>query len=450
VNTEAKQQKTALSQQKQVSRQAEPMTPSRKSRTPKLRHHKATGQAYAVLNGQAIYFGPFGTDEATERYHKTIAEWLANGRLPEKSPTEITINELVARYWVFAESYYAQIPGKNTELNNMQLSLRMLCELYGNTRILDFGPRGLKTIRQKMVEKGWCRNHVNQSINRIKRIFKWATAEELIPASVYHALWAVASLKQGRCDARESEPVRPVPQEYVDAIQPYVSRQVWAIIQLQLLTAARPGEILQMRPGDIDRSGKIWIYRPVEHKTAHHGHPRQIYIGPRAQEFLQPFLLRPADAYCFSPAEADAARRIKRTQDRKTPLSYGNIPGSHCTDNPIRTKGDVYTVATYRRAITRAVERAFPAPAHLAKLPNETGKQWHTRLGKKGKAELKAWYKQYHWHPHQLRHNAATFLRKEFGLETARIILGHRSAVITEIYAEQDQRKALEVIMRVG
>jgi integrase len=49
-----------------------------------------------------------------------------------------------------------------------------------------------------------------------------------------------------------------------------------------------------------------------------------------------------------------------------------------------------------------------------------------------------------------LRHNAATFLRKEFGLEAARIILGHRSAVITEIYAEQDQQKAFEVIMRVG
>ena len=56
------------------------------------------------------------------------------------------------------------------------------------------------------------------------------------------------------------------------------------------------------------------------------------------------------------------------------------------------------------------------------------------------------------WKPlqHQLRHNAATFLRKEFGLETARIILGHRSAVITEVYAEQDQEKAMEAIVRVG
>jgi hypothetical protein len=40
---------------------------------------------------------------------------------------------------------------------------------------------------------------------------------------------------------------------------------------------------------------------------------------------------------------------------------------------------------------------------------------------------------------HQLRHNAATFLRKEFGLETARII---RSAAITEVYAVNGRSNA--------
>jgi len=46
------------------------------------------------------------------------------------------------------------------------------------------------------------------------------------------------------------------------------------------------------------------------------------------------------------------------------------------------------------------------------------------------------------------RYLAGTY--KEFGLETARIILGHRSAAITEVYAELDQQKALEAIVRVG
>jgi hypothetical protein len=35
-------------------------------------------------------------------------------------------------------------------------------------------------------------------------------------------------------------------------------------------------------------------------------------------------------------------------------------------------------------------------------------------------------------------------------IHTPRIILGHRSAVITEVYAEQDQQKSMEAIVRVG
>jgi integrase len=54
------------------------------------------------------------------------------------------------------------------------------------------------------------------------------------------------------------------------------------------------------------------------------------------------------------------------------------------------------------------------------------------------------------WHPHQLRHNAATWLRKEFGLDVARIILGHRSPVITEIYAELDREKAINAMQKSG
>ena len=55
-----------------------------------------------------------------------------------------------------------------------------------------------------------------------------------------------------------------------------------------------------------------------------------------------------------------------------------------------------------------------------------------------------------HDDPHQLRHNAATELRKEFGIEAARIILGHRSAAITEVYAERDEQEAIEAMAQVG
>jgi hypothetical protein len=46
--------------------------------------------------------------------------------------------------------------------------------------------------------------------------------------------------------------------------------------------------------------------------------------------------------------------------------------------------------------------------------------------------------------------DAATELRKEFGIEAARIILGHHSAAVTEIYAEKDEQEAIAAIMKVG
>ena len=53
-------------------------------------------------------------------------------------------------------------------------------------------------------------------------------------------------------------------------------------------------------------------------------------------------------------------------------------------------------------------------------------------------------------YPHLLRHNAAAEPRKEFGIEAARIILGHRSAAVTEIYAERDEQEAIKAVMKVG
>ena len=54
------------------------------------------------------------------------------------------------------------------------------------------------------------------------------------------------------------------------------------------------------------------------------------------------------------------------------------------------------------------------------------------------------------WHPHQLRHNAATRLRREFGLDVARVILGHGTLMMTDQYAELDREKALAVMAQVG
>ncbi len=54
------------------------------------------------------------------------------------------------------------------------------------------------------------------------------------------------------------------------------------------------------------------------------------------------------------------------------------------------------------------------------------------------------------WHPHQLRHNYATMIRKCFGIEEASNMLDHSSVKMTEVYAERDREQALEIARAVG
>jgi integrase len=414
-----------------------------------LRLHKASGRAYVVLSGKAVYCGRYGDPEAQAQYHQVIAEWLAAGQQLPADPVTITVKELLSRFWTYAEQYYRTLTdGRAKELEQFRLALRPLKELYSNIPAIDFGPRALKTVQQRMIEIGWCRPYVNKQINRIRHIFRWAVSDELIPGSVLHALQAVPGLR--RSDAPEPEAVKPVAIESVNAIQPFTSRQIWAMVQLQLLTAARAGEICQLRPCDVDRTGEVWVYRLHQHKTAHHGFERKIFIGPRGQQVLAPFLLRDRQAYCFSPAEAEEERRQRMHEARATPLEYGNTRGTNVKNDLMWSAGNRYTTCSYRRAIARACDHAFPPPEPLAKLPDETAVEWRKRLTPAQKVDLAAWRKRHRWHPHQLRHNAATELRKEFGIEAARIILGHRSAAITEVYAEKDEQEAIAAIVKAG
>src|SRR5207253_778702 len=83
-------------------------------------------------------------------------------------------------------------------------------------------------------------------------------------------------------------------------------------------------EVVLMRPCDIDRTSELWIYEPAEHKTRWRGHRKLVPLGPKAQKIIEPFLNRSADAYLFSPIEAEAWRRehgpVNAKKQRKTPV----------------------------------------------------------------------------------------------------------------------------------
>ena len=267
----------------------------------------------------------------------------------------------------------------------------------------------------------------------VTRCFKWGASEELIPASVYHGLTAVEGLRKGRTAAREPAPVQPVEEALVEATLPHMPAIVADMVRFQRLTGCRPGEVCQLRPMDLDRSGEVWQYRPASHKTEHHGRERIIFIGPQAQAIILPYLQRDAAASCFSPAESVKAMRETRLLARKTPLRRGNRKGTNRKANPQRTAKDRYTKDSYARAIRRAVDKANKFYADQAE-----------EMQTEKPATLA------YWAPNRLRHTCATEVRKKFGLEASQVVLGHAKADVTQVYAERDSALAVEVMKKIG
>jgi integrase len=112
--------------------------------------------------------------------------------------------------------------------------------------------------------------------------------------------------------------------------------------------------------------------------------------------------------------------------------------------------GDRYRVGSYRLAIHRGCDRAFPPPPHLAQLEKESEVKWTLRLTPDEWKALARWRKQHRWSPGQLRHNAATAVRRHYGGEAAQVILGHTTLDTTLIYAERDAKLAERIMSEIG
>jgi integrase len=431
---------------------------SNRRKAPSYRLHKPTGKAVVTLpDGKGgrndIYLGQYGSSESRREYARVLIEWEAcnRGAVPAARPgpklTDLTINELLVVYVKqHVETYYVKAGKPTSEQSCIRDAIRFLKDAHGYMRAAEFGPLALQALRDAMIAprvrviekadpktgevrriekhcRGLSRKTINKNLSRIKSMFKWAVGQELLDVQVYQRLAVVRGLAAGRCAARETEPVEAVPDHIVDATLPHLSPVVADMIRVQRLTGCRPGEVVQMRLCDLDMSGTEWEFRPERYKTEHHGKQRTVYIGPKAQAILKYHFPLDLTACLFRPAESERRRSAERRAQRKTPLWPSHAPElrqqrrdekrGHAPDS---APGDHYTTQSYARAIARGCKKAG--------VP--------------------------HWAPNQLRHTAATEIRKRYGLEAVQSVLGHAHAKTSEIYAETDAQAVRRIMAEIG
>jgi integrase len=403
--------------------------PRQTSKPPAYQRHKASGQARVKIAGRDYWCGVYGSEESYQEYQRLLAEWrlataghtdsagAAPPSYPTAKPTPLTVAELIARYRSeHVVSYYVKNGKPTSEQDNIRQALRPVRELYGHTPAASFGPLALKAVRQSLIDRDHSRRFINKQLARIRGLWRWAVSCELVPASSIEALQSVPGLREGRSGAREKPPVGPVSDDLIELTIPHLTPTVAAMVRVQRLCGCRPQEVVLMRADGIDRTDpECWLYRPDRHKTQHHGRERIIFIGPRAQAIITPFLDEADGGFLFSPRRSENARNEAKRGTRATP----RWP-SHCKrkpkPQPKRSPGDHYAKTSYRRAINKACIKAGILP----------------------------------WFPHQIRHTSATEIRRNFDIESAQVILGHSHPDTTLIYAERDMGKAREVMRQTG
>ena len=305
---------------------------------PKMRRHRARNVAVADYRDpgsgqrrQAV-LGTWGSPEAEAAFGRLVRDVLAARREAGRDAdrrrfrwdTRAGIGHAVP------ETCRRLLPGadgrQTSEYRLYVAAVRVLVEVAEGVPARDFGPLKLQSVRDAMVEAGWAREQVNAQVGRVRRIFKWAAANELVPAAVWQALQSVVGLAKGRTSAGESEAVRPADLADVEATIPRLPGPIGDMVRFQLLTGCRPQDVCHLRGDGIDRSGAVWVFRPHQHKGTHRGELRDIYIGPKVQAVLLPWLEEAGSGWVFSPARWMSRKRAERRReadDAEVPESHG-------------------------------------------------------------------------------------------------------------------------------
>ena len=380
-----------------------------KKHLPKYRRRPDRNYAFVEHDGRRIRLpGRYGSLQSRRAY----TDFLAALPGAESTPIvgEATVGELASAYLLYAKRHYRdadKVRGSRESGHFRSILDALVSAGAANVAVSAFGPKRLREVREAFIARGWSRCYVNAQTSRLRRIFKWGVGQEMLSPEVAAALTFVEPLREGRTPAPEMDPIEPVDKSVVLEVASHAGPVVAAMMRLHALTGMRPQNICNITPGQIDRTGDIWLFRPTTHKTAWRSTRITIPLGPQAQAILQPFLDRPADKPCFSPRESEEART------------------SGYLERKSRNAREAYDTATYGRTIKWAIRRANKARFRCLK-PIES------------------------FAPNQIRHAFATEVRRISGLEAAQVLLGHTSADTTQIYAERNLELAVRIAQQIG
>jgi integrase len=147
-------------------------------------------------------------------------------------------------------------------------------------------PNAVDAKGKKKPRKPWSRQTVNRQIKRIQSLFRWGVSVELVNESTANALATLRILHESETTAAESKPRRSVPGDDVTKVRAKLKPLHQDILDLLMLTGARPGELVGLHIKDVDTSVNPWRSDLAKHKTRHRGKRRTLFFNTEAQAIM--------------------------------------------------------------------------------------------------------------------------------------------------------------------
>lgn len=295
-------------------------------RIPKYRKHSTGNQGMGQWKKKRQLFnGKFNSPESRREYETWLQEVVLRDSPDRQVPRDgsATVARCMLLFLNHACDYYgAQRP---SEYYNFIPVAQDFAELHGSVPIGQIEPKHLKGFAEHLAKtpgrrgftkdgqaKPWqrSRGYCNACLRRTRQMLKWLSEEGYCPASVYHGSLAVTGLKAGKTTAKETEQRTPVDMLDLARTLRRLSPTLQAMVRVQWLTGCRPGQVCAMRNDEIAKgSDGLWVWTPKRHKSAAKGKTLTIFLGPRCQEILGPFL---SDReYVFTPTGNSAGAYYK-------------------------------------------------------------------------------------------------------------------------------------------
>ncbi|MDG2032007.1 MAG: hypothetical protein P8J45_13490, partial [Phycisphaerales bacterium] len=198
------------------------------------RSEKGREYAYCYLFGRQKRLGAYGTPESFKRFERCLAAYQQEdpglADYGTSVPQAATVGELALQYAEHIKRRHAHGSLCKDRMEKSVFAMKVLtrsCLGFAGIPAERFGPKALKSIQEHLIEgrsprtgKLFARTYINQTIDDIRRGFRWAVSEELVSGNVLERLKAVSGLRAGQ--ARETEARQPVSPKLVEATAEYL------------------------------------------------------------------------------------------------------------------------------------------------------------------------------------------------------------------------------------